>query len=156
LERLTHRPEHPTEGASGLHDPAKRRRKVRNTRHGFAPLALPAPAAAQDHAAYLASVATYKPMAGFSHVVGNKRFVGYFLAVPDLCRVTVFEAIADDVAVIVPPKRFEIDVKAADRAELDAGEGAALAIACTVDADAIKIAPQLPAAVGVRLDHPSD
>jgi hypothetical protein len=30
----------------------------------------------------------------------------------------------------------------------------ALAIACT--ADAIKIAPQLPAAVGVRLDHPSD
>jgi hypothetical protein len=115
LERLTHRPEHPTEGASfarrdfasssGLHDPAKRRRKVRNTRHGFAPLALPAPAAAQDHAAYLASVATYKPMAGFSHVVGNKRFVGYFLAVPDLCRVTVFEAIADDVAVIVPMKR---------------------------------------------------
>jgi hypothetical protein len=47
----------------------------------IAPLALPAPAA-QDHAAYLASVATYKPMAGFDHVVGNKRFVGYFLAAP--------------------------------------------------------------------------
>jgi hypothetical protein len=113
-----------------------------------ATLALPAPATARDHAAYLASVATYKPMAGFNHVVGNKRFVGYFLAAPDLCRVTVFEVIADDVALIVPPNRLEIDVKAADRAELDAGEGAALAIACTADADAIKIAPQLPAAVG--------
>jgi hypothetical protein len=29
-------------------------------------------------------------------------------------------------------------------------------LSCTVDADAIKIAPQLPAAVGGRLDHPSD
>jgi hypothetical protein len=121
-----------------------------------APLALPAPATARDHAAYLASVATYKPLAGFNHVVGNRRFVGYFLAAPDLCRVTVFEAIADDEALVVPPNRLEIDIKAADRAELDAGEGAALAIACTADADAIKIAPQLPAAVGVRLDHPSD
>jgi hypothetical protein len=121
-----------------------------------APLALPAPATAGDHAAYLASVVTYKPMAGFNHVVGNKRFVGYFLAAPDLCRLTVFETIADDVALIVPPNRFEIDIKAADRAELDAGGGAALAIACTADADAIKIAPQLPAAVGVHLDHPSD
>ena len=95
-------------------------------------------------------------MAGFNHVVGNKRFVGYFLAARDLCRVTVFEAIADDVALIVPPNRFEIDIKAADRAELDAGEGAALAIACIADADAIKIAPQLPAAVGVRHDQPSN
>ena len=122
----------------------------------IAALALPAPAAARDHAAYLASVATYKPMAGFSHVVGNKRFVGYFLAAPDLCRVTVFEAIADDVALVVPPNRLEIDIKAADRAELDAGEGAALAIACTAGADAIKVAPQVPTAIGVHLDTPSD
>ena len=48
---------------------------------------------------------------------------------------------------------LRFDVKAADRAELDAGEGAALAIACTADADAIKIAPQLPAAVDARLEH---
>jgi hypothetical protein len=115
-----------------------------------APLVLPVPAMARDHAAYLASVATYKPMAGFNHVVGNKRFVGYFLAAPDLCRVTVFQAMADDEALVVPPRRLAIDIKAADRAELDAGEGAALAIACTADADAIKIAPQPPAAVGVR------
>jgi hypothetical protein len=95
-------------------------------------------------------------MGGFNHVVGNKRLVGYFLAAPDLCRVTLFQAMADDEALVVPPRRLEIDIKAADRAELDAGDGAALAIACTADADAIKIAPQLPAAVGVRLDHPSD
>jgi hypothetical protein len=57
---------------------------------------------------------------------------------------------ADDEALVVPPRRLAIDIKAADRAELDAGEGAALAIACTADADAIKIAPQPPAAVGVR------
>ncbi len=50
----------------------------------IAPLALPAAATARDRAAYLASVATYKPMAGFNHVVGNKRFVGYFVAAPDL------------------------------------------------------------------------
>jgi hypothetical protein len=68
--------------------------------------------------------------------------------------VTVFKANADDVALIVPPNRFKIDIKAADRAELDAGEGAALAIACTADADTIKIAPHLPALVGARLDHP--
>ena len=121
-----------------------------------APLALPPPATAHDHAAHLASVATYKPLAGFNHVVGNKRFVGYFIAAPDLCRVTVFEAIADDVALIAPPKRLEIDIKSADRAELNAGEGAALAIACTSDAHAIKIAPQLPAAVDSRLDQSSD
>jgi hypothetical protein len=122
----------------------------------LAPLALPAPATWRDHATYLASVATYKPMAGFNHVVGQKRFVGYFLAAPDVCRVTVFEAIADDEALVVPPRRLEIDIKAADRAELDAGEGAALAISCAADADAIKIAPQLPAAVGARLEHSPD
>ncbi len=122
----------------------------------LAPLALPAPATARDHAAYLASVATYKPMAGFNHVVGQTRFVGYFLAAPDLCRVTVFEAIADDEALVVPPRRLDFDIKAADRVELEAGEGAALAIACTADADAIKIAPQLPPVVDVRLEHSSE
>ena len=91
-------------------------------------------------------------MAGFNHVVSQKRFVGYFLAAPDLCGVTVFEAIANDEALVVLPRRLDIDTKAADRAELDAGEGPALSIACTTDADAIKIAAQLPAAVDASLD----
>lgn len=94
------------------------------------------------HARYLASVATYKPMAGFNHVVGKTRFVGYFLQSPDACKVTVFEAVADDEALATPPRRIDIVVPAGDRSEFDAGDGSALAIACTADADAIKIAPQ--------------
>ena len=101
-------------------------------------------AADNTHAAYLASVSTYKPMAGFNHVVGPTRFVGYFLEGPGLCRVTVFKAGADDEALVSPPERIEIDIAAAGRSELPAGDGSALAIACTADADAIKIAPQHP------------
>ena len=99
-------------------------------------------AAEHNHWAYLASVATYKPMAGFNHVVGPTRFVGYFLSRPDRCLVTVFEAGADDEALIAPPRKFDIDIAAGGRSELDAGDSSALAIACTADADMIKIAPQ--------------
>jgi hypothetical protein len=102
----------------------------------------PGLAAEHNHWAYLASVSTYKPMAGFNHVVGTTRFVGYFLAAPDRCRVTVFTAAADDEALIAPPRRTEIDIEASGRGELPAGDGSALAIACTADADAIKVAPQ--------------
>jgi hypothetical protein len=62
-----------------------------------------AEAAESNHWAYLASVATYKPMAGFNHIVGPTRFVGYFLLGPHVCRVTLFEAAADDEALVVPP-----------------------------------------------------
>ncbi len=102
---------------------------------------------AGNHEDYLASVASYKPMAGFNHVVGPTRFVGYFLRVPGMCRVTVFKATADDEALIVPPERVEIDIAAAGRTELAVGDGSALAVACTADADLIKIAPQYPAKV---------
>jgi hypothetical protein len=44
-------------------------------------------------------------MAGFNHVVGSTRFVGYFLQAGDLCRVTVFKAAADDEASVSPPER---------------------------------------------------
>jgi hypothetical protein len=102
----------------------------------------PAFEAENNHWAYLASVATYKPMAGFSNVVGPTRFVGYFLPAPARCLVTVFQAAANDEALVTPPHRAEIDIAAGGRSELDAGDGSALAIACTVDADAIKIATQ--------------
>ena len=62
-----------------------------------------AEAAENNHWEYLASVATYKPMAGFNHVVGPTRFVGYFLPGPNLCRVTIFQAGANDEALVVPP-----------------------------------------------------
>jgi hypothetical protein len=108
----------------------------------LASLIQPVFAGDNTHAAYLASVSTYRPMAGFNHVVGPTRFVGYFLQTAGLCRVTVFKAAADDEALISAPERMEIDVAAGGRSELAAGDGSALAIACTADADAIKIAPQ--------------
>jgi hypothetical protein len=109
----------------------------------------PAVAAGNAHAGYFASVATYKPAAGFNHVVRQTRFVGYFLQAPNLCRVTVLQAAAEDEALLTPPRRMEIDIGAGDRSELPAGDGSALAIACTSDADAIKIAPQHRATVSV-------
>ena len=102
----------------------------------------PGLAAERKHWAYLKSVSTYQPMAGFNHVVGPTRFVGYFLPAPARCLVTVFQAAANDEALVTPPHRAEIDIAAGGRSELDAGDGSALAIACTVDADAIKIATQ--------------
>jgi hypothetical protein len=110
----------------------------------LASVIVPVFAADNTHAAYLASVSTYKPMAGFNHVVGPTRFVGYFLQAPGLCRVTVFKAGADDEVLVSPPERLKIDIAAAGRSELAAGDGSALAIACTADGDAIKIAPQYP------------
>jgi hypothetical protein len=68
--------------------------------------------------------------------------VGYLLQRPGLCEVTVLTAAADDEALVSPPERMKIDIAAAGRSELPAGDGSALAIACTADADAIKIAPQ--------------
>jgi hypothetical protein len=103
---------------------------------------LPAFAADDAHAGYLATVASYKPMAGFNHLIGATRFVGYFLPAPDACKVTVFEAAADDETLATPPRRIDVVIAAGDRSEFAAGDGSALAIACAVDADAIRIAPQ--------------
>ena len=58
------------------------------------------------------------------------------------CRATVFKEVADDESLVSPPERIDLYIAAADRRELAAGDGSALAIACTADTDAIKIAPQ--------------
>jgi hypothetical protein len=109
----------------------------------------PALAAENGHWAYLESVSTYRPMARFNHVVGPTRFVGYFLTRPGRCLITVFTAAADDEALVQPPHRIDFDLAAGGRNEIPAGDGSALAIACTADADLIKIAPQqLPIAAG--------
>jgi hypothetical protein len=118
----------------------------------LASLVQPGFAADSTHVAYLASVSTYRPMAGFNHVVGTTRFVRYFLQAPDLCRVTVFKAAADDEALVSPPERVKIDVSAGGRGELATGDGSALAIACAADADAIKIAPQYHHPTNVTID----
>ncbi len=109
---------------------------------GAATFASSAIAAADTHAEYLRLVAAYRPMAAFNHVVGDMRFVGYFLSGPDRCDVTVFQAHADDEALTTPPRRYELQIAAGGRSEIEAGPGSAIAIACTADADAIKIAPQ--------------
>ena len=92
-----------------------------------------------NHAALMAKVATYQPVQGFNHIVANTRFVGYFLQKPEGCAVTVMTARADDEALETPPVRTEILIRAADRAEFPVGETEALAMACTVDGDQLKV-----------------
>jgi hypothetical protein len=75
--------------------------------------------------------------------VGTTRFAGYFLTGPDRCRVTVFAALADGKA-LVQPRRMGLTSR---RRRLGP------AIACTPNADAIKVDPQqLPIAAMNRDD----
>lgn len=101
-----------------------------------------AAAGEMNHRELIASVATYKPMQGFNHVVGEARFVGYFETRDGRCDVTVLKAVADDDRLAVAPVAYRLDIAAGGRDEMAAGQGDALAIACGVDADAIVIAPQ--------------
>jgi hypothetical protein len=97
-----------------------------------------------SHAGYVASVAPYKPIQAFSHIVGSRHFVGYFVAVKDACAVTVITAAADDDRLIETPQRQTIEIPAADRTEVKADQGKALGTGCTADADAIKVVPLEP------------
>jgi hypothetical protein len=105
-------------------------------------LAFASPASAMVHAQLMRQVSSFKPMAGFNTTVGDIRFVGYFTTGSARCDVTVFEAAADDEALKVAPRRMVLQIAAGGRNEIDAGPDAALAIACTGDADALKLAPQ--------------
>jgi hypothetical protein len=103
---------------------------------------IPLAASAQDatpHADYTASVATYKPIQGFSHVVGSRHFVGYFVMAKDACAVTVINATVGDDRLIESPRRQKIAIPAGGRIEVESDHGKALGIGCTADADAIKV-----------------
>ncbi len=104
---------------------------------------IPAAASAQEtkHTDYVASVATYKPIQGFNHIVGSRRFVGYFVSAKDACAVTIINAAAEDDRLIETPTRQSITIPAAGRTEIKADHGKALGIGCTADADAIKVVP---------------
>ena len=115
-------------------------------------LSASAVALAAPHPELTRAVATYKPAAGFNHVVGDMRFVGYFLAGPDRCDVTLFTARADDETLAVPVRRSLLQIAAGGRSEIEAGPDSALAIACTADADVIKVAPQVGHQRAVSLD----
>ena len=92
-----------------------------------------------SHSDYAASVATYKPIQGFSHVVGSRHFVGYFIKAQESCAVTVINATAGDDRLIETPRRQKIAIPAGGRTEVKADHGRALGIGCTADADAIKV-----------------
>jgi hypothetical protein len=97
---------------------------------------------AQDgvpHSTYTATVATYKPTQGFSHVVGSRHFVGYFVMANDGCALTVINAAAGDSRLIESPRLQKIAIPAGGRTEVQADHGRVLGIGCTADADAIKV-----------------
>jgi hypothetical protein len=94
---------------------------------------------ATPHSVYTAAVATYKPLQGFSHTVGSRHFVGYFVTAKDGCAVTVINAIVGDDRLIQTPRRQKFDFPAGGRTEVQADDGKALGIGCTADADAIKV-----------------
>ena len=91
------------------------------------------------HSTYTASVATYKPVRGFSHVVGSRHFVGYFVRANDGCALTVINAAVGDDRLIEAPRPRKIVIPAGGRTEVQADHGRALGIGCTADADAIKV-----------------
>jgi hypothetical protein len=91
------------------------------------------------HARYSASVASYKPLQGFSHVVGSRHFVGYFVSAKNGCAVTVINATVADDHVLETPRRQKLDIPAGGGAEVKADHGRALAIDCAADAHEISV-----------------
>jgi hypothetical protein len=87
-------------------------------------------------------VSTYKETAVFNHVVGDARFVGNFITGPGRCDVTMFLTGADNAALTPPLRRFVLPIAAGARSEFEVGPKSTLVIACTSDADEIKVAPQ--------------
>ena len=84
-------------------------------------------------------VATYKPIQGFSHIVGSRHFVGYFVAANNGCALTVINVTVGDDRLMKSPRRRKIVIPAGGRTEVQADHGRALGVGCTADADAIKV-----------------
>ena len=103
---------------------------------------IPLTATARDatpHTVYTNGIATYTQGQGFTHTVGTRHFVGYFVQGKDACNVTVVDAAVGDDRLVDAPRRLKIDIAAGDRAEVKSDHGKALGIGCTADADAIKV-----------------
>ncbi len=96
------------------------------------------------HSEYSASVSTYKPLQGFSHVVGERHFVGYYIVSSNGCAVTVINATAGDERLLETPRRQKFDLPAGGRTEIKADHGKALAVACNADGAAITVAALEP------------
>lgn len=98
-----------------------------------------ASAAQKSHADYIASVSTYKALHGFSHTVGDRHFVGYFLKASNGCAVTVIDATVGDDRLTDGARPQKFTLAAGDRTEVKAGQGKALGIGCNAEADAISV-----------------
>ncbi len=95
-----------------------------------------------------ASVSTYKPIHGFSHKVGERHFVGYFVAAHRSCAVTVVDATVGEDPQFDGPRRQKFELAAGGRAEIKADHGKALGIGCSSDAKEITVValePNIPA-----------
>ncbi len=100
-----------------------------------------------SHAAYLEAVSIYKPIQGFTHTVGGRHFVGYFLAANQACAVTVVDATVGDDRLLDGTRRHKFSIPAGDRTEIAAGRGKALGIGCDADATHISVVALEPAVV---------
>ena len=95
--------------------------------------------AGETHPAFDA-VHGYAPRAAISETAGDKQVVGYFETADTGCRMTLMMAEKDDETLAVTPVKLVFDVAAADVAEIQAGDRGALMVACSADADQVKIA----------------
>ncbi len=106
----------------------------------FAATALfPLAALAEENNRHLAAVAIYKPLQGFSHTIGARRFVGYFVVTEGRCAVTVIDATVGDDPNFDARRRRKFELRAGGSAEIKADHGKALGVGCTADAKEITI-----------------
>lgn len=86
------------------------------------------------------AVDSFEPYAAISETAGGKHVVGWFETADGACRMNLLIAEKDDETLSVKPTKIVFAVAAADVAEIQTGDGAAMMVACTADADAVKIA----------------
>ncbi len=94
-----------------------------------------------------ASVSTYRPIQGFSHRIGERHFVGYFVGAQNSCAVTVVDATVGENRNFDGPRRQKFELAAGARAEIKADHGKAMGIGCSSDAKEITIValePNIP------------
>lgn len=81
------------------------------------------------------------PGQAFTHDLGSKHTVGYFLKQNDACALTMMVAERVDPDLVIPTTgaRMRVTVSAGAGALLETGEGAGLSVTCAADASTIAI-----------------
>lgn len=86
------------------------------------------------------NVDSYAPIMAISKIVGTKQVAGYFVTADNSCRMTLVVAEANDETLAVEPMRISFDIAAANVIEFQADANNVMRVACTADADQVKIA----------------